>query len=273
MARILLPTDFSTNALNAARYAVQLFGSEGNTFVVVNAYAMPHGAESHLWSVDELLAQEAQAAMDIHVERLRTELADLRPTLEGICEYGELPQVIARYARDPEPPDAVVMGTQGASGLKEVLLGSNTADVIKRSVLPVLAVPEESSYRIPKRIILADDGGPVTKDTVRPLLDIARWSKAEVMIVRVVNEETSVDEGAGSIYDTLLGAIPHSFHYISEENVTKALHDMADQNDADLVVLVHRHRSLFEQLFHRSAATRLAMHTHIPMLVLQQPAD
>jgi nucleotide-binding universal stress UspA family protein len=91
--------------------------------------------------------------------------------------------------------------------------------------------------------------------------------------VRVVNEETSVDEGAGSIYDSLLGAIPHSFHYISEENVTKALHDMADQNDADLVVVVHRHRGLFEQLFHRSTASKLAMHTHIPMLVLQQPAD
>ena len=271
MAHILLPTDFSPNALNAARYAVQLYGTEGNTFTVLNTFMMPRGSASTMWSIDELLAKEAQGSMDLYVARLKEDLAPLKPELMGDVEHGDLPNVIARFANDPAPPDAVVMGTQGATGLKEVLLGSNTADVIKRSVLPVFAVPEKNIYRTPKRIILADDGGLVTKDTVRPLLDIARWSQAEVMIVRVVNEETSVDEGAGSIYDTLLGAIPHSFHYISEENVTKALHDMADQNDADLVVVVHRHRGLFDQLFHRSTASRLAMHTHIPMLVLQQP--
>ncbi|MBK7298778.1 MAG: universal stress protein [Flavobacteriales bacterium] len=68
----------------------------------------------------------------------------------------------------------------------------------------------------------------------------------------------------------MLGAIPHSFHSISGENVSKALHDMADQSDADLVVVMHRQRSMFAQLFHRSTAAKLAMHTHIPMLVLQQ---
>jgi nucleotide-binding universal stress UspA family protein len=88
----------------------------------------------------------------------------------------------------------------------------------------------------------------------------------------VVNEDTSVEEGANTIYDTLLGAIPHSYHYLSSGDVSKALHDMADQNDADLVVIVHRQRGVFDQLFHRSTASRLAMHTHIPMLVLQQPA-
>jgi nucleotide-binding universal stress UspA family protein len=81
-----------------------------------------------------------------------------------------------------------------------------------------------------------------------------------------------VEEGGNTIFDTLLGAIPHSFHYTSSENVIKALHELADQSDADMVVVIHRHRGLFDQLFHRSTATKLAMHTHIPMLVLQQAA-
>jgi nucleotide-binding universal stress UspA family protein len=272
MAHVLLPTDFSTNALNAARYAVQLFGTEGNTFTVLHSYMMPRSSASTMWSMDDLLAKEAQDTMDGYLLRLQEELAPLKPTLHGVCEHGDLPNVVQRFAKDQVPPDAVVMGTQGASGLKEVLLGSNTADVVRNGHLPVIAVPEKNTYRSPKRIILADDGGPVNKQAVKLLLDMARWSQSEVLIVRVVNEDTTVEEGGNTVYDTLLGAIPHSYHYLSSDDVSKALHDMADQNDADLVVIVHRQRGLFDQLFHRSTASRLAMHTHIPMLVLQQPA-
>jgi nucleotide-binding universal stress UspA family protein len=273
MAHILLPTDFSTNALNAARYAINLFGTEGNTFIVLHSYMMPRSSASTMLSMDDVLAREAQESMDLFLARMQEEFGSLKPALSGVCEHGDLPNVVQRFAKDAVPPDAVVMGTQGASGLKEVLLGSNTADVVRNGHLPVIAVPENNTYRAPKRIILADDGGPVNKETVKLLLDIARWSQAEVLIVRVVNEDTAVEEGGNTIYDTLLGAIPHSHHYLSSDDVIKALHDMADQNDVDLVVLVHRQRGLLDQLFHRSTASRLAMHTHIPMLVLQQPAD
>jgi nucleotide-binding universal stress UspA family protein len=273
MAHILLPTDFSTNALNAAKYAINLFGTEGNTFTVLHSYMLPHSSASTMWSIDDMMARDSRESMDLFIARMRTELGHLKPALTGVCEHGDLPNVVQRFASHAASPDAVVMGTQGASGLKEVLLGSNTADVVRHGHLPVIAVPENNTYRTPKRIILADDGGPVNKATVKLLLDIARWSQAEVLIVRVVNDDTAVEEGGNTVYDTLLGAIPHSYHYLSSDDVSKALHDMADQNDADLVVLVHRQRGLFDQLFHRSTASRLAMHTHIPMLVLQQPAD
>lgn len=273
MAHVLIPTDFSSNSLNAALYAIQLYGAEGNVFTVLNSYMLPRGAASTMWSIDDLLAKESIEGVNIFVSKLNEELPNMKPELRIASEHGDLPNVIARFAADAEAPELVVMGTQGASGLKEVLMGSNTADVIKRSELPVLAVPENSRYRSPRRIVLADDGGPVDKGTIKVLLDIARWSQAEVMIVRVINEETTIETGSStSVYDTLLGAIPHSHHYISAENVNTALHDLADQSDADLVVVIHRQRGLFEQLFHRSTATKLAMHTHIPMLVLQQHA-
>lgn len=93
------------------------------------------------------------------------------------------------------------------------------------------------------------------------------------MIVRVTDPERAGEEVGDSAYDALLGAVPHSHHFISGENVNTALHDLADQSEADMVVVLHRKRGLFEQLFHRSTSTKLAMHTHIPMLVLQEPMD
>ncbi|MBK9148211.1 MAG: universal stress protein [Flavobacteriales bacterium] len=270
MARILIPTDFSSGALRAAAHAVRLFGPEGNRFVLLNTYMMPAGGTSTMWNMNELLARESLAGLAQFESELRKTLPGLDPVFDTISEHGDLPNVIDRYLTDDEKPACVVMGTQGASGLKETLFGSNTASVIKHGSFPVLAVPAGADYRVPKRIVLADDGGPASKESLTLLLDIARWSQSEVRVARVVNEQVTTDDAGHNAYDDLLGAIPHSQQYLSAENVGAALNDLAEQGDADMLAMLHRKRGLFNGLFHRSTAAKLAMHTHLPLLVLQQ---
>lgn len=270
MSKIILPTDFSPNALNAAHYAFQLFGKEGNEFVLLNTYMMPRGAASTMWNMEGMLAKEAQEGMDGFVRKMKDDPKFADAQISGITEHGDLPLVLDSLSRGEFPPDLVVMGTQGASGLKEVLLGSNTADVIKAGKLPVLAVPEYATYRLPNRIMLADDGGAVDKAEVSALLDIAQRTKAEVMIVRVTDPARPDKDAGPSRYDELLGNLTHSHHFISGDDVNTALSELADKVDADILVLLHRQRSIFENIFHRSTTTKLAMHTHIPMLVLQE---
>jgi nucleotide-binding universal stress UspA family protein len=271
MAHILIPTDFSGNSLKAAQYAVQLFGVEGNTFTVLNSYMLPRGAASTMWSIDDLLAKESHEGVELFTARLREDPLLANAVLVAACEHGDLPNVVSRFNDDPDPPSLVVMGTQGASGLKEVLLGSNTADVIKRGGIPVLAVPQDTPAKLPQRIMVADDGGPVDPEATAILLKIARNTKAHVMVARVSTPDNEGQEPSGeSAYAALLGDIPTSYHYLSGENVHAALNELAEKSNVDIVVVLHRQRGLFEQLFHRSTATKLAMHTHIPMLVLQQ---
>lgn len=50
--------------------------------------------------------------------------------------------------------DLVVMGTKGASGVTEILIGSNTADVIEKCHCPVLAIPAESDFKTPTKVVL-----------------------------------------------------------------------------------------------------------------------
>ncbi|MBK9177153.1 MAG: universal stress protein [Flavobacteriales bacterium] len=271
MAHVLIPTDFSRNALNAALYAIRLFGPEGNRFSLLNTYMMPHGAASTMWNMDDLLAREAIAGVKAFAEEVRKHFPGQTLSLEAEAQHGDLPNVVARFANDKDRPVMVVMGTQGATGLQEALFGSNTANVIKHGNFPVLAVPGQAEYHAPKRIVLADDGGPVSKDSLAPVLDIARRNQGEIRVVRVINERSTADTGtADQVFDNLLGAIPHTQQYMSGENVDSALNDVAEQSDADLLVVLHRKRGVFQGLFHRSTAAKLAMHTHLPLLVLQQ---
>lgn len=271
MAHILIPTDYSDNALRAAVYAVRLFGTEGHTYTLLNSYALPRGAASTMWSIDDLLRREAIEGMEWFEERFRKALGAPDMILCRALEHGDLPNVIARLENDDPPPDIIVMGTQGATGLKEALMGSNTADVIKRSRVPVLAIPEKTEFRDRRRVVLADDGQLVAPATVRVLLDIAKQHEAEIMVVRVVEKAT---EGTGkattSHYDGLFGDIPHSYHTITGQDVAKALNELIDRSNAGMLVMVHRHKGLLEGLFHRSATSKMAMHAQIPLLVLHQ---
>ena len=270
MARIIVPTDFSAGALNAAVHAVRLFGAEGNTFILLHAYKLPASDPAATFNLDELLAREALRGSHTFEGAVRERFPGETLHLETICEHGDLPNVIDRFNDDPERPACVVMGTQGASGVKEVLFGSNTAAVIKQCSLPVLAVPTDAAFRAPRRIVLADDGGPVQKPSLSLLLDLARWYHGEVRVTRVVNESVAAASEQEPAYDTILGAIPHTQQFLSADDVEAALNDFAEQGDADLLVVLHRERGIFHGLFQRSMSAKLAMHTHLPLLVLRQ---
>lgn len=271
MAHVLIATDLSANALNAAVYAVKLYGVEGNTFTLLNTFRTPPVGPDLLGSAGDLTPQLSADGLDEFAARLHEALPEHTPDLATISAYGALETVLREMAKGDQRPDLVVMGTHSATGLERVLMGSTTSAVIMSGELPVLAVPSEARYTDPKRIVLADDGGPVDRAALKVLLDIARWSRSEIMIVHVVPEGQNTEEEVGDLgYDLHLGAIPHTYHSVSGDDVMVAVNDLADQSDTDLVVVVHRQRGLIEQLFHHSVATELALHTRIPLLVLQQ---
>lgn len=269
MAHVLIATDMSANALNAAIYGIRLYGTEGNRFTLLNTFRSPP-TSTDLPVMPDPTAQLSVEGLESFAGQLLEQLPEPTPDLATISAYGALSQVLQEMCEGPEPPDLVVMGTHGTSGLERLLMGSTTASVIRNVALPVLAVPAAASYQDPERIVLADDGGPVERGTLKVLLDIARWSRSEVMIVHVVPEGRDAEETFGGEYDKLLGAIPHTFHSVSGDDVLVALNDLANQRDTDLAVVVHRHRGRIEQLFHRSVSTELALHTHTPLLILQQ---
>ncbi|MBK9194682.1 MAG: universal stress protein [Flavobacteriales bacterium] len=267
------PPDLSSNALNAALYALELYGAEGNTFTLLHCYAMPRHGESILWNIDDLMRKNSQEDLSKFATSLRAKLPGMQHQLELKSDRGYLREVIKVHRNRPNAPDLVVMGTQGATGIEHVLMGTNTADVIKHAGISVLAVPAQATFTTPKRIILTDDGDPVEPAVMSTLLDIVQRTGAMVVVLRMINEDVHVgpEEPPVCSFEAVLSAVSHSHVYMSGEDLAGVLGDQIRRSDAELLAVVHRQRGWVQQLFHRSTATRLAMHTHVPMLVLQQP--
>ena len=216
------------------------------------------------------LGEDALEGLTEFEQELRASLPSYTPVMGLATEHGNLTEVLKRYEQLSTRPDVIVMGTQGATGLKRILVGSNAASVILRVRTPVLAVPEQAVFKVPQRIMLLDDGRSLDEPNVKQLLHILKKTGAELMIVQIEREDKPlpllVDSAA---MKTLLGSIPRTHHSIKEHNLIVELNELADKHNVDIVTVLHRHLSQFERYFHRSMSSRLAMNTRIPMLVLQ----
>src|SRR5690554_2253467 len=137
---ILIPTDFSKNAWVVIQYAANLAIEAKSKLILVHAFVQNETAVKGQMNIlsDELIAEFPE------VDYLT------------ICKMGNLNEVITQVAQK-YPSKLIVMGTKGASGLKYVMMGSNTLNVVNQSTIPVLAVPENNdSYSFNKIGILSN---------------------------------------------------------------------------------------------------------------------
>ena len=161
MRNILLPTDFSENSINAMRYALRLFEDEISNFFVL------HVQSSTSYMSDDLMLAGNESLYNSLVKKTKHKLAKLITKLESefknenynyqmSVDFDVLSDAIKQIIKSKHI-DLVVMGTNGVTGAKEVVFGSNTINVIRKVNCPTLVIPEGFKYKQPKEVFLPLD--------------------------------------------------------------------------------------------------------------------
>ncbi len=142
MKKILVPCDFSKPAVNAFRYACDIASKAKATVHVINVIELPVLHDTVLMPV---LSFEA-ALMEELKEKTEKQFGKLREKykVEGVkvvsgLEFGQVSKSLLAYAQK-HAIDLIVMGSHGATGLREVVIGSNAEKLVRRSPIPVLVV-------------------------------------------------------------------------------------------------------------------------------------
>jgi nucleotide-binding universal stress UspA family protein len=138
---ILCPVDFSEHSAMALRYAAIL--------------AKRSDGELQVFHVNDPMLAAAAAVAFADQDYDKVALAELRPFVAKALPAATRGKTMSiRYAVDTGDAaamilaaagrfgcDLIVMGTHGLSGLEKVLIGSTTERLLRRTTLPVLAVP------------------------------------------------------------------------------------------------------------------------------------
>jgi nucleotide-binding universal stress UspA family protein len=265
MKNIVVPTDFSNNAENALKYAINLAIHFGSKIHLITSFEAPSQAGS-LVSIRDFLRKDAEEELSKVVNKYQDRFIK-GSSMETKAIEGYTSDVISGYAKKCHA-DLIVMGTQGASALKGTFMGSNTAAVIKGSTVPVLAIPEGFGYQTIKEIVLAIDDKVITsQDVLQPLLTIAKEYKAHVNVLHVEKALVPVDDTDDGL-GLYLNSVPHSFNMVYNDDVKESVDHFVKKIDGDLLCMIHRKRGFWGNLFHRSTVSKESFDSPVPLLVL-----
>jgi nucleotide-binding universal stress UspA family protein len=287
MNTILVPTDFSANAKNAIDYAAHLADKIKARLVLFHVYWVPmyedepEDTPEDLVLKEKTMQREKEAYQEVkdNLQLLKQYVQEIKPQLpveytasNGMFLDETLAQIKASNA------DLVVMGTKGASGLKEIVLGSNAADLIENSTCPVLVIPENAQWKDIQKIIFATDFHDSDTADIQMLADLAGRFLADINIVHVGEQSVwSDNKAAKEALDQLktkvrenveFGAI--SFMFLEASNTERALQTYTEKYQTDILAMATHKRTTLQKLFGRESLTqKMAYHTHIPLLTFR----
>jgi len=274
MKSIIIPTDFSPNANNAIRYAVELDKHIHAKIILFHSYLVFVDASNLLnptQDEEELKKSSEKSLLKLKDEILNNNIK-LHSEIETIVTGGEFNHELISIS-SKNKADLIIMGTTGASGLKEVFLGTNTSNIIEKSKCPVLAIPSEAKFKGINKIVFATNYADNDFEHVHYVIDFAKNFNAEVIMVHISEGEPSKSYLFKSIeeffqkvkkennYDKL------SFKLIDNKDVENGINTFLEEISADIVAMTTHNRSMFQKLFDHSVTRKMAFHSHIPLMV------
>ena len=278
MEAILVPTDFSATAQNAAVYALQLAEQIGvKKIVLYHSYEIPVTIDPMAPGIQmldmESLKEDSAKGLIIFKEGLISFAKGI--LIDTISEYGALSEGLDEVCNRTHA-GLVVMGITGGNALEEKLIGSNAISVAKHTKIPVIIVPAKTGFTRVEEIMLTSDFDKAdTTIPVELVRNIIAETKAKLF---VFNIEEEVDEYAvkypsnviGESYaiHTLLQDMNPEYHFSKNTDYIEAVNDFALEYKIDLIISIPKKHGFFERLFSASHTKQLAFHSHVPVMVI-----
>ncbi|MEP2237609.1 MAG: universal stress protein [Maribacter sp.] len=275
--RILIPTDFSKNALNAIRYTIDLYAKLNCDFYFLNVFSFEKYTTNSLSISEEGSAAFEQAKQDSEknfvklLDTLALHPDNLKHNYYTESSYTFLSEAIKKIIAEKDI-DLVAMGTKGATGSKCVLFGSNTVMAMEKiRECPVLAIPEHISFMSPKEIVFPTDFKDVYKRSAfRYLIELANMHNAEIAVLHIDNnkELTETQLSNKKLLSSILSETKCQFHTLREKNLGKGIQHFVESRESDMVSFINRKHFFFGSVFSKPLIKEIGYDSDVPILAL-----
>ncbi|WP_167014557.1 universal stress protein [Chitinophaga sp. Cy-1792] len=277
MKTMLVPTDFSDVAYNAATYAMDMANAIGaERIVLYHAYELVVPIPDVPTSVPMVNADDLRVASMEGLEKMKKDLQALSAGKIDILLRADntlLAATINEVCKNEEA-DIIIMGITGGSKLEEILVGSNTIDVVKQTTTPVLIIPATAKFKSISKVVFACDLKKVVESTPVDLLKkFMDAFHAELHVLNIDHESkhfTADTPFESLMLDTLLQGYNPVYHFIDNPNVVQGIVSFAESIQADMIITIPKKHGLFESIFKRSSTSKLAFKTQIPLLTIHE---
>jgi nucleotide-binding universal stress UspA family protein len=276
MKKVILPTDFSYNAYNAISYAMNLLKDEEATFYLLNTYTPAIYQTEYLLhspgqiGLGDIYQSESINQLEELQKQLQKEFKNPKHTILTHSAFNILVDEVSSMVANEEA-DMVIMGTQGATGAKEIFLGTHTVHVIKKATCPVIAIPSDFDYEKPLEILFPTDYEVAyTEEQLKALLDLAELHKSRIQVIHISSgyDLTEVQSENKAKLEKILGKIPYLFHDLPSQEIITGINNFQLKNKMNMLVMIQNKHTFLESLFIEPVIKKIGFHVSIPFLVI-----
>ncbi len=268
MKKILVPTDFSKNSHSAIEFAIDIVNKLEGEMILFNTYKLARRAGMFI-GVEKMMREESKTEMAKLVRKVKPRL-NSKVILKHKVVKGDPIQTVVLAAKKLNI-DLIIMGTQGASGLKEVFIGSTTNGVINNTKIPLMAVPSSFKHKPLDVIVLSiSPNFEELSEKIGTLKLLAELYNSKIKGLHVnTNDKTAEISGK---FEEILKGTDHSFQEVkgNTAKVNSIIEQFVADNQADMLCMIKQNRGFWENLFHNSVTTIEVFHSDVPILVLQE---
>ena len=273
MKNILLPTDFSNNSWTAIVYALNLYSEEACTFYVLNSSELKVTSTLNMSNklVETMHKHDKEQLLELK-ERMESSYPNSKHDIKVLISSQDLTGAINTEITRHDI-DLVVMGTKGASGVKELLLGSNTEKIINKiEKCPVLVIPDNFNFIAPKNIVFPTDFTRFfTHKELRTIQEIANLWDSKIRVLYIA-EKAGLSEKQKQNKEILkehLNEKDSKFHWkLKSVKIANEITSFVEDYDVNLLTMVKYKHTYFERLMREPIIRKMGFHITIPFLVI-----
>jgi nucleotide-binding universal stress UspA family protein len=175
--------------------------------------------------------------------------------------------------------DLIVMGTQGASGLRKTIIGSVASQVADHADIPVLLVPEKYEWKDPEQMLFASNYVASDNQAMTLLLELAKLYSAGVTVIHLISSylkdmEKEKEKSAFYTYAYTLqrafNTYKLKFKLLETTSVIETMENLELKIPYDLVAMIRRNKSFYEKFFLGSFTKNMAYITNQLLLIIPE---
>ncbi|MEM1136487.1 MAG: universal stress protein [Bacteroidota bacterium] len=271
MNKILIPTDFSIEAKYAISIALKLiekFSGDITLLHVVNTPAdMLTDKNGIVIDDNEVDFTSYKTSLIEAKDKMVAFKKELPENVGAEVLEGKLNDTIIKYI-EKRGFDLVVMGTKGAEGIREILHGSETEIIVRRSPVPVLSLMHSDEVFQLKNILFINDFKRVTIENLDILKAIISAFNAELHLLKISSDDESDLLIEKNMQDFInLNSLKNaSMHIFKDRDVEDGIVHFLQKHEIDLLTIgTHSHKG-FKPWSKSSVTESLVKHLHKPIL-------
>ncbi|KAA1245150.1 universal stress protein [Aquimarina sp. RZ0] len=275
MKKILVPTDFSTQAESALKVAAQIAKKNNSQIYLLHILELPVHLNDLMSSGNSGPAPEAIFFMQQTHKKFEEILK--KDYLKGIevletVSFEDVLKGITDSCKKNEI-DMIIMGSHGSTGFEELFIGSNAEKVVRTSEKPVLVIKEDCDIFNVNDIVYATNFDDEDKPSLIAAHEFAKQlnAKLHLLWINTINsfKTTSQTEEKMNLMIADLPIDNYTLNIYNDINVEKGILNFANSVNAGLIGISTHGRKGLSHFINGSLGEDVVNHAKRPVLTFK----